>query len=48
MRDSILTTDSEAWQTNVDHKAHVAKVRPTNYTVTEKHIQNLIRILSDE
>lgn len=48
MRNSILTTDGEAWQTNRNHLVgHVAKVRPTDYPVTEKHTQNLIHILSD-
>lgn len=48
MRNSILTTDGHAWQTNQDHLvAHVAKVRPTDYAVTERYTQNLIHILSD-
>lgn len=48
MRHSILTTDGQDWQTNRDHLvAHVAKVRPTDYTVTEEHTQNLARVLSD-
>lgn len=48
MRNSILTTDGQAWQTNRDHLvAHVAKIRPSDYAVTEKHIRNLVRVLSD-
>ncbi|KAF1974065.1 cytochrome P450, partial [Bimuria novae-zelandiae CBS 107.79] len=48
MRNSILTTDGQAWQTNRDHLVgHVAKIRPTDYAVTERHAQNLIRVLSD-
>lgn len=48
MRNSILTTDGEAWQANRDHLvAHVAKIRPTDYAVTEKHTQRLVRVLSD-
>ncbi|KAF2865800.1 cytochrome P450 [Massariosphaeria phaeospora] len=48
MRDSILTTDGHAWQVNRNHLvAHTAKIRPTDYAVTDRHAQNLIRVLSD-
>lgn len=48
MRNSILTTDGQVWQNNRDLiVGHVSKVRPTDYAVTEKHAQNLIRLLSD-
>ncbi|KAJ4288043.1 hypothetical protein N0V90_012059 [Kalmusia sp. IMI 367209] len=48
MRDSILTTDGQLWQENRNHLvAHVAKIRPTDYAVTERHTQNLINVVSD-
>ncbi|KAF2821598.1 cytochrome P450 [Ophiobolus disseminans] len=47
-RDSILTTDGHAWHTNRSHLiAHTGKIRPTDYVVTKRHTQNLIRVLSD-
>ncbi|KAL1603708.1 hypothetical protein SLS60_005298 [Paraconiothyrium brasiliense] len=48
MRNSVLTTDGQAWQDNRNHLvAHVAKIRPTDYAVTERHSQSLVKVLSD-
>lgn len=48
MRDSILTTDGQLWQDNRNHLVpHVARIRSTDYIVTERHTQNLIGVLSD-
>lgn len=48
MRNSILTTDGQVWQDNRNHLVpHVAKIRNTDYAVTERHTRNLVNVLSD-
>lgn len=48
MLDSVFATDGEVWHTNKDYlREHTAKFRPTDYAITEKHAQHLIRNISD-